>query len=187
MPDYRITVKASGPLFDGMAPARIDEFMHKATRRVAETGQDWIKIAANEMDRSGRGGTGRAAEGVVLYERDVGYAIFGEMKEGDVWWPWLEGTSQRNTSTRFKGYHTFRSVRMRLSQHLQEIVRPLVDDLIRELGGGGLWPSTPPRSPRSSTLSPPTPSCWASSTGSTSTSRRTSPAGACPALSGCSR
>jgi hypothetical protein len=136
MPSYGLRVDASGPLFDGRGEAAITRFRHDAARKLADTGRDWIRIAAQEMDRSGRGGTGRAAEGVIIYERDAGYAIFGEMKEGVVWWPWLEGTSQRNRSTRFKGYHTFRTTRRRLEDHMGEIIRPELDELRRGLGGG---------------------------------------------------
>jgi hypothetical protein len=136
MPSYGIHVDASGPLFDGRGEAAIARFKDAAARKLADTGRDWIRIAAMEMDRSGRGGTGRAAQGVIIYERDVGYAIFGEQTEGVVWWPWLEGTSQRNRSTRFKGYHTFRTTRRRLADHMGEIIRPELDDLRRDLGGG---------------------------------------------------
>lgn len=135
MPSYHITVKAEGPLFDGRAVAASHEFLNKATQRLAETGRDWIMIDANAMDRSGRGGTGRAAAGVLIYDRGDGRAIFGEMNAGQVWWPWLEGTSKRNRSTRFGGYHTFRKTRQRLADHLQDIVRPLLDEFLAKIGG----------------------------------------------------
>src|SRR5262249_19747313 len=121
--EYDIHVRASGPIFEGRAPALIDEFMHRATLRLAETGRDWIRIDANEMDRSGRGGTGRAAAGVQLDPFDHGWVISGGIREGEYAWPWLEGTSKRNRTTRFGGYHTFRTTRRKLSDHTAEIIQ----------------------------------------------------------------
>jgi len=70
--------------------------------RLAETAADWIRTDANAMDRSGRGGTGRAAAGVTVSSRSA--VAFGSgagaeawsgsssvnMVKGQVWWPWLE-------------------------------------------------------------------------------------------------
>jgi hypothetical protein len=144
MAKYTVRVDLSGPIPDGAAPHIVNDFSEKATLRLAETAQDWIKVDANAMDKSGRGGTGRAAEGVTLSSRtsvafgvggSVTRVVFGEMIKGQVWWPWLEGTSKRNRSTHFTGYHTFRKNRAKLEDHLQEIIRPLVDDMVRQLGG----------------------------------------------------
>lgn len=135
MPSYHVEVKASGPLFDGRAPAYSHDFINQATQRLQQTGADWIRTDAQAMDRSGRGGTGRAAAGVKLSTRGDARVIYGDMVKGQVWWPWLEGTSKRNRTTRFGGYHTFRATRRKLADHLQEIVRPLLDELVRKLGG----------------------------------------------------
>jgi hypothetical protein len=144
MPTYSIHADLSGPIPDGAAPHIVRDFSERATERLAETAADWIRIDANAMDRSGRGGTGRAAAGVTVSSRSamafaggggVERVVFGEMIRGQVWWPWLEGTSQRNRSTRFKGYHTFRNNSRKLDEHLQEIIRPLVEDMVRQLGG----------------------------------------------------
>ena len=133
--EWQVTVHPSGPIFEGRAPAIIDDFMRKATLRLAETARDWIRIDAEGMDRSGRGGTGRAAAGVQLENRGLDHVVSGGIREGEYAWPWLEGTSKRNTSTRFKGYHTFRNAKNRLEDHVTQIIQPLVDDMVRELGG----------------------------------------------------
>jgi hypothetical protein len=142
MATYSIHADLSGPIPDGAAPHIVRDFSERATERLAETAADWIRIDANAMDRSGRGGTGRAAAGVTVSSRSaVAFAggvervVFGDMVKGQVWWPWLEGTSQRNRSVRFKGYHTFRKNRAKLEEHLQAIVQPLADDMVRQLGG----------------------------------------------------
>jgi hypothetical protein len=135
MPEYKVTVDVSGPLSDGRAEGATERFVRKATTKLGETGRDWIRIEALGFDISGRGGTGRAAAGVLLFERDYGALIFGEMKEGEVWWPWLEGVSERNRTTRFKGYHTFRRTRRKLEDNMMTIIRPELEELRAEIGG----------------------------------------------------
>jgi hypothetical protein len=111
----------SGPIFDGRAEAAAHDWAEATVKELAAVGADWIRIAANEMDKSGRGGTGRAAAGVVIYDHGLTQTIYGEQKEGEVWWPWLEGISKRNDSTRFGGYHTFRTTRRRLTGVVQTV------------------------------------------------------------------
>lgn len=119
-------VKVSGPVFDGRAAHAVEAYTNELVKDLGEQGQNYIQIAANDMDRSGRGGTGRAAAGVKLYTSNLQADIVGETSEGEVWWPWLEGTSKRNFTTRFKGYHTFRSVRGRLNKRSIPYARDLL-------------------------------------------------------------
>lgn len=131
-----VSTYGKGPLSDGRAGAAVEEFTTAAAKRIARTGRDWIRVEAMAMDRSGRGGTGRAAAGVLVQDRGPGLeAIWGSMVEGQVWWPWLEGTSKRNRSTSFKGYHTFRRTRRLLSDHALDITASLADDMTRRMGG----------------------------------------------------
>ena len=131
----RAVVKVSGPIFDGVADHVIEKVLHDTNKDLGEMGRDWIRIDANEMDRSGRGGTGRAAAGVTLTERPGGYRIFGEMKQGEVWWPWLEGSTSRNRSTRFKGYHTFRKTAKRLDDVAADTLQRHLAAHMGEIGG----------------------------------------------------
>ena len=41
---------------------------------------------------------------------------------GEVYGPWLEGTSSRNQSTRFKGYGTFRKTAQYIQKNLRKII-----------------------------------------------------------------
>ena len=97
----------TGPLFTGEADKAAAEFSKALTREIAEIGQTWIKTEAHGFDKSGRGGSGAAAEGVQLTGAGTSYVISGGIREGEYSWPWLEGISQRNVSTKFKGYKTF--------------------------------------------------------------------------------
>lgn len=54
---------------------------------------------------------------------------------GVVYGPWLEGTSSRNQTTRFKGYHAFREAEAETTTRIDEIVAPHVARAVRTLGG----------------------------------------------------
>lgn len=126
-------VKVSGPVFDGRATRAVEAYTSNLVKDLGEQGQNYIQVAANEMDKSGRGGTGRAAAGVKLYTSNLESTIFGEMVQGEVWWPWLEGVSKRNYSTRYKGYHTFRNVKARLNRRCVPYAREQLSRYIAEM------------------------------------------------------
>lgn len=74
------------------------------------------------------------------YWRHIHQTVQGPMAQIDdsavIYGPWLEGVSSRNTSTRFKGYSTFR----RAAQWLTDEQLPIVaqkgaEALAKELGG----------------------------------------------------
>lgn len=133
MPTTKVILK--GPLFDGEATAAAREFTSALAREIAEIGQTWIKLDTQRMDRSGRGGTGRAAEGVHLTGAGTSYTIKGGIREGEYAWPWLEGTSQRNTTTGFKGYKTFSRTRARMRKQVTRYAQELLDKYLERMGG----------------------------------------------------
>lgn len=123
MPGYagrvNISTKATGPVFDGKAVIAASVYVDTLVKELANIGHDWIVVDANAMDKSGRGGTGQAAASVLVYETGLYHdqIIRGGMYQGVAWWPWLEGVSKRNETTRFKGYHTFRKTAARLRKY----------------------------------------------------------------------
>lgn len=129
-------IKISGPLFDGQAEQAAKEFTDSLAREVAEIGRDWIKIEAHGMDKSGRGGTGRAAGGVHMAGSNGAYVISGGLSKGEYAWPWLEGDSKRNQSTGFKGYHTFRRTRQRMRRQVTPYAQQLLLKYLPQMGGG---------------------------------------------------
>ncbi len=131
----RAVVKVSGPIFDGVAERVIEQVLHETNKDLADKGRDEIRAAADAMDRSGRGGTGRAAAGVTLSERPGGYRIFGAMRQGEVWWPWLEGSTSRNRKTKFHGYHTFSKTAKRLDDIAADTLQKHLSEHLAELGG----------------------------------------------------
>jgi hypothetical protein len=130
-------VTYSGPIFDGRAEAEAEKLCAGLAREVAEVGATWIKLDTQRMDKSGRGGTGQASDGVELIGAGLNYVIRGGIREGQYSWPWLEGTSRRNLSTSFKGYHSFRRTRLRMRKSLtQARLDELAAPYVAEMGGG---------------------------------------------------
>ena len=54
---------------------------------------------------------------------------------GVIYGAWLEGTSERNRTTRFKGYGSYRKTATRLNKNKRRIVREAVRRGIRKLNG----------------------------------------------------
>jgi hypothetical protein len=128
----------SGPLFSGEASAAARELTDSLAREMAEIGQTWIRVEAMGMDKSGRGGTGRAAAGVHLDGGNGAYVISGGIRKGEYAWPWLEGDSKRNQSTGFKGYHTFRRTRLRLRRQAGPYIEAKLQEYLALMGGGSV-------------------------------------------------
>jgi len=133
MPTTKVTI--SGPLFDGRASAAARGFTRALAAEVAEVGATWIKLDTDRMDKSGRGGTGAAASGVKVHGEGSNYVVSGGISEGVYAWPWLEGTSKRNQSTEFRGYHTFRRTRLRMRKQVKPYAEQLLSEFIEKMGG----------------------------------------------------
>jgi hypothetical protein len=97
-----ITVRVSGPIFDGRAKSAVRSFLTEAKWQV---GMDAFSEVHLIMDRSFRNPTPyyetqvtitRQLDDVLIHDRGI---IYG---------PWLEGVGSRNQTTRFKGYAMFR-------------------------------------------------------------------------------
>jgi hypothetical protein len=129
---YRVTIRARGPMFTGLAEQAIDAWARDTEEELANQGQAEIRRRTRLMRRSNssmrkirvygyRAHTGAAERHVRVYSRAGAWYIAGESREGEVWWPWLEGTSKRNLSSRFKGYHTFRIVKNLLQRRAKRV------------------------------------------------------------------
>jgi len=118
-----------GPLYDGQAVAAVGKFLDDATREVAQLG-------ANEV---------QARLGQVL-EHPTGHyrnQVVTNLVRGDwtvtdggvVYGPWLEGTSSRNKSTRFKGYQTFRRTKQWLAGRAADEAETVLRPYLKQMGG----------------------------------------------------
>ena len=128
MPTSRIIVH--GPLFDGEADAAARDWLDATKREIADMGVR--ELDAFVMDKTGRG-TGH-------YQSQITTRVvqFGDILITDpvVYGPWLEGTSKRNESTRFKGYHLWRLTRLRLRRTYKDVAQKKLDEFYLERMGG---------------------------------------------------
>lgn len=116
-----IDMKLSGPFITGHAPEIIDQLMAEATEEVGRAA--YAEVATN-LDRSIRNPT-------PYYETQITLDTVGHDRKihdrGVIYGSWLEGTSSRNQSTRFKGYASFR----RAWQKIQRDAPLIADAAIR--------------------------------------------------------
>jgi hypothetical protein len=124
-----VTTKTSGPLFNGSARRIIADLGRDATQAV---GQAVISELHFKMDRSFKNPTpyyetqvvmDRSADSIQIHDRGVVYG------------PWLEGTSSRNRTTRFKGYMIWRRTFQEINAKVDSIISQVVDRQVRRLRG----------------------------------------------------
>jgi hypothetical protein len=134
----RITldISESGPLLEGKGPEVIRAFLDETKLDVAQRGHDMLQQA---MPATFKHSTGAYAKRVIV-ERAQKY---NDQVITDQGWagtgvpgPWLEGTSERNKTTRFKGYRLFRKTRLKLRKEVTPIAQANLDRYLSRLGGG---------------------------------------------------
>jgi len=142
MPAIRVTSKFTGPLSRGSNRMMVRREVNGMIRDTVEAGVERL----NEILRPRpagvfltveQAGPGKASTG---HYRSNLHPTFGNLHariddNGVVYGPWLEGTSRRNQTTRFKGYSSFRRTRDWLDKRTLSIIRPRVARLVRRLGG----------------------------------------------------
>ncbi len=130
----QITVQEHGPLFEGdMAQHIIREWMDEVKQDIADEGL--ARLRAFVMDKTGRA-TGHYQADIVTSRVSYGdVRIHNPAASGYNYGPWLEGSSKRNRSTRFKGYHLWRKTGRKLQEDAPAIAEGKMPELIRRLGG----------------------------------------------------
>jgi hypothetical protein len=133
MPKFNVDTKISikGPVFQNPT-AKIARFMLQAEKVVAEEG---VNMVLNRLSQVLRNPTG-------YYESKIQTDLVNEHWEVNdtrrvLYGPWLEGTGSRNAITRFKGYRTFRIVKQDLDRKVPTLIRPVIRDMLMDLGGNG--------------------------------------------------
>lgn len=132
-----VTVTLSGPLPEGTMPALIHEALAKSVQKLVEMGEQRLdKMASprpqgvflSAAEAGKRVSTGRFRQGIHSVHVGPLEAMIGD--GGIIYGPWLEGTSPRNQSTRFKGYGMFR----RTAQRLNEKAEGVLAEELRRVG-----------------------------------------------------
>jgi len=130
-----ITILTKGPVLTGMAAQRvipdlihptIQDVMDVTEQRLRERfkprpGGAFLSVAQAQKGKASKGHYVTHLKGAFKTQTlarvsDGGY-LYG---------PWLEGTSQRNKSTRFKGYGTFRKAKLWVKKRVPEILQKRV-------------------------------------------------------------
>ena len=130
MSGAKITINAlvSGPIADGSAQEAIRDWLDASKKDVAQAAIDLLH--AYTMDKTGRA-TGHYQEMIrstVLAYNDI------LVNDPVVYGPWLEGSSKRNRSTRFKGYRLWRTTRQQIQKQAPDIAQARLADYADRIG-----------------------------------------------------
>lgn len=111
-----------GPLFDGQADAILHRYEEQAREDIAQDGVNRIHARLGEVLKRNTG----FYEAHIHTERQIDDLVVTDTPV--VYGPWLEGTGSRNSTTRFKGYHTFRLVGQTLDSDAGNIAERTLHD-----------------------------------------------------------
>ena len=128
-----VSADISGPITGDAAQVIIHDWMDQVKDDVAEEGVRQLRTWV--MDKTGRA-TGAyqdhlATRHTITYHDTV---IYDDWPTA-VYSPWLEGFSERNRSTRFRGYHLWRITKRRLQSRAGEFAQARKQELIDRLNG----------------------------------------------------
>ena len=124
---WGVDVQMTGPLFDGRLEAAVAAGVDEAEQRIAEAG---VNVVRAELAHVLQHPTGHY-QSVIQTDRAVGdWAV---TDGGIVYGPWLAGVSERNRSTRFKGYAHWRRAGQRLQAQAGDIAGHVIGQRIGAL------------------------------------------------------
>jgi hypothetical protein len=128
-------VDVSGPLADGTADRALERWEQNTSQALADEGTAMLR--AFPMNKTGRAHGGFQARLHAVRRDRATVEIPGPMITGVTWAPWLEGTSKRNQSTGFGGYHLFRKTRLDLDKKATDIGERELREVMAAIGGDG--------------------------------------------------
>lgn len=121
-------ITTKGPIFDGQAVKVIGQYIQAATEEVADEGVDLVRQRLGSVLKRPTGfyrsriTTDRASKDRVIVTD--GGVVYG---------PWLEGTGSRNSTSRFKGYRTFRQTVQALDARAEALAEASLSPYMRRL------------------------------------------------------
>lgn len=125
-----VTVRARGPIFDGRARTMARRMTEAVGWAVAMDANSEVHYLMNATFRNPT----PYYETQVTIERRVDQVAVHD--RGIIYGPWLEGTSSRNRTTRFKGYANFRRATQAVQARVHATVAGIVRGWVRQMGGG---------------------------------------------------
>lgn len=121
------TVTLSGPLFDSRADTAVKDLQREAVERVGGQGLANVHSLLNVAIRNPT----PYYETQLTVEAGADTALVHD--RGVIYGPWLEGVGSRNATTRFKGYHSFRTARQELEGQVPALIEPLAARCVERL------------------------------------------------------
>lgn len=126
-------VSATGPLFDGTGVRALRDAETRMSKKVATAAQRHVQVIGRRNFRYERAPATHFFENNVEVDRiSDGHLVHANQV---IYGSWLEGTSSRNQTTRFKGYHLFRKAAQDTEARLGDILSQEELRLVRKLGG----------------------------------------------------
>lgn len=136
-----ITVTRKGPWFDRLPKEHVRRVADKVMQEVMEAGEARL----NTILRPRPAGVflsleqaGRARYSTGNYRRNLNSRMEageGILSDGGViYGPWLEGTSSRNQTTRFKGYFSFRQTGQWMQKQVRKIGQRVASRYMGQVG-----------------------------------------------------
>lgn len=114
-------VRTSGPLFSGEAARVLDRMTEEIAAEVGKVAERDVKARLGQVLRHP---TGKYQRRIRAAAETSGRVVVDDQRS--VYGPWLEGTSRRNQTTRFKGYSTFRRVLQQVEGKAPAIAQQVV-------------------------------------------------------------
>lgn len=127
--EYKVTMH--GPLFDMTAPGIAAQMVAGITEHVTEVGRDMVLSFSAEFK----------SHPTWRWEMDMTGAVLdshhGHIYDRVPYAAWLEGVSSRNLTSRFKGYHMWKTSAAWLRDNAADIAQSVVARWMPYLGGRG--------------------------------------------------
>jgi hypothetical protein len=138
-----VTIKVKGPLFNRNNVNLPRRTIEKLVARVVEEGDTQLAQTLRPRPAGVYLSIAEAAKGQYStgnYRRRINTStrgLHGKISDGGVeYGPWLEGTSRRNQSTHFKGYHSFRKTTQFMNRkRVPWLVNREIDKMVKKLNG----------------------------------------------------
>lgn len=122
-------MSSSGPLFDDLES--LARNFHRDI--VIQVGDFAVEAIQQNLDRNVKNPTPYYETQIIHEEVRDGQRLVHD--RGISYGPWLEGTSRRNASTSFRGYHSFERAHRSVVDSLDRLLSDVTRTYVSRLGG----------------------------------------------------
>ena len=132
------SVKLEGPLFDGKAGRQLNKAMLGVVTETTEWVEEYLLKRLRPQPAGAYKSLAAGGTSTGNYRRNINSRIIPWLGQGVVsdngvvYGAWLEGTSSRNDTTRFKGYRSFRNARDLAETVMQRLAKSRIKNWTRK-------------------------------------------------------